>query len=307
MRYWSKENNSNPSISAIGLQWFATAGFFFCLRRLFCGRTDEHSAHCVCGFFLCCKVQMRINVCGSCEGAVSQPDLNLLHRDSVAEKQAGAGMSEVVEANLLQVILLDEPCEVFRHIVGPQELAGLVDTDVVEVIPAVGLLEESAEHFLFLLFLQQEFLHCGDERQGSEAGFGLEDIFAYRSELPVDFGLDDLVLDGDGLALRVDGIPSQAEDFAPAQTVVGCDFHTQLQRVTGYGIKQRHHFILAVEVAVEDILLGALYLIHRVLRDDVLFHCHLHRLAENGVIVNHRVGGAVIVQYRLVEPLYRLF
>ena len=83
---------SNPSISAIGLQWVSTAGFFFCLRRLFCRRTGEHSAHCVCGFFLCGKIQMRINVCGGCEGAVSQPDLNLLHRDSVAEKQAGAGV-----------------------------------------------------------------------------------------------------------------------------------------------------------------------------------------------------------------------
>ena len=212
-------------------------------------------------------------------------------------------MSEVVEANLLQVILLDEPCEVFRHIVGTQELAGLVDADVVEVISAVGLFEESAEHFLFLLFLQQEFLHCRDERQGAEAGLGLEDILAYGDELAVHFSFDDLVTDGDCLAIHIDGIPSQSEDFAPAQTVVGCDFHTQLQRVTGYGIKQRHHFVLAVEVAVEDILLGALHLIHGVLQDDVLFYCHLHRLAENGVVVDDRVGGAVIVHNRLVEVL----
>ena len=168
---------------------------------------------------------MRINICRGCEGAVSQPDLNLLHGDSVAEKQAGAGVSEVVEANLLQVILLDEPCEVFRHIVGTQEFAGLVDADVIEVVPAVGLFEETAEHFLFLFFLQQELLHCGDERQGAEAGFGLEDILAYGDELAIHFGFDDLVADGDGFALHIDGIPSQAENFAPAQAVVGSDFH----------------------------------------------------------------------------------
>lgn len=280
---------SNPSISAIGLQWFATAGFFFCLRRLFCGCTDEHSAHCVCGFFLCGEVQMRINVCCGCEGAVSQPYLNPLHGDSVAEKQAGAGVSEVVEANLLQVVLLDEPCEVFRHIVGTQEIASLVNADVVEVISAIGLLEESAEHFLLLLFLQQELLHCGNERQGAEAGLGLEDILTYGDELAVHFGLDDLVVDGDGLAFQIDGIPSQTKDFASAQTVVGCDFHAQLQRVTGHGIEQRHHFLLGIEVAVEDILLGALYFIHRILQDDILFHCHLHRLAENRVVTSEYV------------------
>ena len=108
-------------------------------------------------------------------------------------------MITLVEANLLQVILLDEPCEVFRHIVGTQEIASLVDADVVEVISAVGLFEETAEHFLFLLSLQQELLHRRDKRQGSEAGLGLEDIFAYRSELSVDFGLDDFVLDGESL------------------------------------------------------------------------------------------------------------
>ncbi len=32
---------SNPSISAVGLQWFAAAGFFFCLRRLFCVCPNE--------------------------------------------------------------------------------------------------------------------------------------------------------------------------------------------------------------------------------------------------------------------------
>lgn len=55
-------------------------------------------------------------------------------------------MPEIMKANLLQVILLNEPCEVFRHIVRPQEFAALVDADVVEIISAIGLLEEAAEH-----------------------------------------------------------------------------------------------------------------------------------------------------------------
>lgn len=82
---------------------------------------------------------MSIDVDGGREGTVSKPDLNLLHGDSFTEKQAGTSMPKVMEANLLEVILLDHPCEVFCHIIGSEKLSGLVDTDVVEVISTVGL------------------------------------------------------------------------------------------------------------------------------------------------------------------------
>lgn len=76
---------------------------------------------------------MSIDVgCGR-EGAVSEPDLNLFHGDSFAEKQAGTSMPKIMEADLLEVVLLNHPCEVFCHIIGSEELAGLTDTDVVEV------------------------------------------------------------------------------------------------------------------------------------------------------------------------------
>ena len=80
---------------------------------------------------------MSIDVgCGR-EGAVSEPDLNLFHGDSFAEKQAGTSMPKIMEADLLEVVLLDHPSEVFCHIIGSEELAGLIDTDVVEVISTV--------------------------------------------------------------------------------------------------------------------------------------------------------------------------
>ena len=60
--------------------------------------------------------------------------MNLLHRDSAAEKQAGAGVSEIMKANLFQAVLFDEPREMFCHIVGTQEFAALVDADIVEVM-----------------------------------------------------------------------------------------------------------------------------------------------------------------------------
>ena len=107
---------------------------------------------------------MSIDVgCGR-EGTVSKPDLNLFHGDSLTEKQAGTSMPKVMEADLLEVVLLDHPCEVFRHIIGAEQLASLIDTDVVEVISTVGLLEESSVHFLFFFFFQQQNLNLRDQR-----------------------------------------------------------------------------------------------------------------------------------------------
>ena len=70
-------------------------GCVFSLCGLYLFRLPaEHSAHGICGFLLCSEVQVGVNICCCCECAVSQPDLNLLHRDSAAEKQAGAGVSD---------------------------------------------------------------------------------------------------------------------------------------------------------------------------------------------------------------------
>ena len=65
---------------------------------------------------------MRVDVGGGGESTVSKPDLNLLHRDTFAEKQAGTCMPEVMEANLFEVVLLDYPCKVFRYIIGAEKL-----------------------------------------------------------------------------------------------------------------------------------------------------------------------------------------
>ena len=53
---------------------------------------DEHAVHRVSGCLLCRVVQVRINICGRGESAVSQPDLDLLHGYPIAEQQAGTGV-----------------------------------------------------------------------------------------------------------------------------------------------------------------------------------------------------------------------
>ena len=69
----------------------STAGFYLCQLFLFF-RAVEHTVHSVCRSLLCRVVEMCIDVCRGGEGTVTQPDLDLLHGDTVAEKQAGAGV-----------------------------------------------------------------------------------------------------------------------------------------------------------------------------------------------------------------------
>ena len=102
---------------------------------------------------------------------MSEPDLNLLHRDTFTEKQAGTCMPEVMEANLFEVVLLDYPCKVFRYIIGAEKLSGLVDTDVVKIISTVGLFKESTVRFLLVFLLEEKLLNLRDQGKGSEARF----------------------------------------------------------------------------------------------------------------------------------------
>ena len=90
---------------------------------------NEHAVHRVSGCLLRRVVQVRINICGRGESAVSQPDLDLLHGYPIAEQQAGTGVSEIMESDFLQVILLDDPREVFCHIVWAQKVSALVHTE----------------------------------------------------------------------------------------------------------------------------------------------------------------------------------
>ena len=55
-----------------------------------------------------------------------------------------------------------------------------------------------------------------------------------------------------------------------------------------------------------DVLFRTVHLVGRVLGEDVLFYRALEGFADDGVVVDDRVGGAAIVQNRLVEVLNML-
>lgn len=109
-----------------------------------------------------------------------------------------------------------------RYIVGTHQLSGLVDADIIQIVPAVRTLEHSAVHFLLLFFRPQNFFNGWQQRKCAEAGFGFEHILADSHRLAIYRVLNDLVLDGDGLLFKVDRIPFQTKDFTSPSMVRIC-------------------------------------------------------------------------------------
>lgn len=212
-------------------------------------------------------------------------------------------VSQVVKANFAQVVFAEEPAEVFGHIVGPQEFAALIHADVIEVILAVGVPEKGSVLLLPFFCSQQQSFHHRNQRERSETEFGFRHIFPQQHKLAVHIRLNDLVRDGDGLFLEVHSIPTQAQHLAAPQAIISGDLDAELQRGAGGGVKQVEHFLLAVERAMVDVFLGAVHLIGRVLGEDVLFYRALEGLADDGVVVNHGVGSAAVVEDALT-PQY---
>lgn len=61
---------------------------------------------------------------------VSQPILNLLHRNTVCQHAWGTTMSEIMEANAPQAVCIQQLRKLLRHIMRLDEVSHLVDADI---------------------------------------------------------------------------------------------------------------------------------------------------------------------------------
>ena len=249
---------------------------------------------------------MCVDVSGGRKGTVPQPFLNLLHRYAVHHHQAGAAVAQIVETDVLQPVLGQQPVEVLRHEVRADQLAFLIGADEIQILGAVTLLEQLTVKLLFFLLLQKFFFHSRDQRQSTAAGLVLHHIADHGNVLAVHQLFRHLVIDGDGLALKVDRRPLQPQYLAAAQTVVGCNEDAKVQRVILRDFQQLLDFILGVEVGPEAVLLRAVNFQHRVGFQIILADGILERLAEDGVVVNDRVGSVPLQQNLLLKLIQHL-
>lgn len=215
-------------------------------------------------------------------------------------------VAQIVETDVLQPVLGQQPVEVLRHEVRADQLAFLIGADEIQILSAVALLEQLAVKLLLFLLLQKFFFHSRDQRQGAAAGLVLHHIADHRNVLAVHQLFRHLVIDGDGLALKVDRRPLQPQHLAAAQTVVGRDEDAQMQGVILRYFKQLLDFILGVEVGTEAVLLRAVNFQHRVGFQIILADGILERFAEDGVVVNDRVGGVALQQDLLLKLIQHL-
>ena len=73
---------------------------------------------------------MRIDVCRGGEIAVSEPVLNLLHGNAVCKHQRGTAMSQIMKSDLTKLIRPKQLAEALCNIMGLDQIADLVDTDI---------------------------------------------------------------------------------------------------------------------------------------------------------------------------------
>lgn len=86
---------------------------------------------------------MGVDVCCGIKRGMSQPILNLFHGNALCQKQAGTAVPEVMEANFPQPILRQQQLKMIGNVVGPKQLAHLVNTDIVLIVSTVRAFEQA--------------------------------------------------------------------------------------------------------------------------------------------------------------------
>ena len=214
-------------------------------------------------------------------------------------------MSEVVKANVPQTVLLQQLAEIGGNASGVEDIAHGIHKNITVILFAVAI---SAYPPIFLLLLpqrQQLFPDIADQRQGAQAGFRLgavgADDFTFAVYLCVGYN----VLNGDGVPLKVDGVPFQPQCLAAAQAVKGGHLNQQGVRMILGRFQQPLQLLLPVIVRNVPLLLGALHLVGGVEGNQVHFDGVFQRLVDIGVIVDHRTGrhGFQLMQIKALNVL----
>ena len=146
---------------------------------------------------------MGVDVAGGTDVAVSKPLLNIFQGNAVGIEQAGTGMPQIVEADFLHPVALQNQRKVLGQKARRDELAHLIDVDVVQVALVIAFAAKPPVLGLLRLFPKQSILKGLHQRKRPIAGFRLSAILLDDDALAVQRGLRDRVLDGDRLLLGV--------------------------------------------------------------------------------------------------------
>ena len=185
---------------------------------------------------------MAVDVCGHLDVRVAQPLLHILQAVALRQQHAGAGVAQVVEPDMGQVVLLQQLVEGVAYIVGGIGVPVLPGEHivVVYVIPAEVVA-------VVLLLLKQDFeqphrIVC--QGKAAEAGCVLRLVLLHDLRDP-----GHGVPYGQRLHRKVDAVPFQAQYLAAAQAVQRGDIDDRVEAFVLDGGQQVPHLRFGVERA----------------------------------------------------------
>ena len=82
---------------------------------------------------------MAIDVRRGGDVAVAKPLLDQLHLHALRDKERRAGVAQVVKTNVLEVVLLQYCGKAVAHVIGREQLAQRIDTNVILVLQVISV------------------------------------------------------------------------------------------------------------------------------------------------------------------------
>ena len=209
----------------------------FCFLRL---QSRQRLLQAVGDGTLAAYVQMAVDVRGHLDVRVAQPLLHVLQTVALRQQHAGAGVAQVVEPDMGQVVLLQQLVEGMTHIVRgvrvpvlPGEHIAVVYVVLAEMIAVV------------LLLLKQDFEQSNRivcQGKAAEAGCVLRLVLLHDLRDPC-YGAPY----GQRLHRKVDAVPFQTKHLAAAQAVQRGDIDDRVEALVFDGGQQIAHLCFRVE------------------------------------------------------------
>ena len=169
--------------------------------------------------YLVAVIQMGVDIGGRSNITVSKPFLDVLQRNAVCIKQAGAAVTKIVKTNLFQSLLFEKQVKMLCDEIGFDQSAHCIYIDVVQIIRAVAITTDLLIECLFCFKIaKQNFKRC-NKRKCTATGFGLGRVLLYHLRFAIHGELYHRMSDTDGFAVKINGIPFQTNNFAAAQAI----------------------------------------------------------------------------------------
>lgn len=138
---------------------------------------------------------------------MTKPFLNLLHRYTIGKQQRCAAMTQIVEANMPQIVFGKQLWKSRSEIVGRDQCPHFVHTNIFQIPFVIALPTYSSVFRLLVFQLQQLVLENRHKGQCSHTGLRLSSVLRNLNMLSVDIAGSHGVLNCNSIALEVNSTP----------------------------------------------------------------------------------------------------